>query len=83
MTVFPNPASYFLNVEFFYFGNSSLTISSVGGTVLVEKSIPSSNNGLLNIVLPIQDFKDGIYLVSIETENGILSRTFLVNKAGL
>jgi hypothetical protein len=82
-SVYPNPASNFINVEFFYSGNSSLTISSPGGTVLTKKKLPNSNNGLINFVLPIQDFKDGIYLLSIETEDGILSRKFIVNKAGL
>jgi hypothetical protein len=71
--VYPNPASTSIQIEKSSSSNASYSIYAVNGLCVA--------NGLLTNDLssiPVASLNNGIYLIRIDKQNGILNRTFVV-----
>jgi hypothetical protein len=67
---------YFASKDF----NSSVQLLDVKGTVVKqsEKQLQSGSN---SIQIPVSGLKDGMYILRLSTENGILSKKIIVSSA--
>lgn len=71
----PNPASNAINIQFSTFNNSPLTVKlfELTGKLVMETSI-ETNPQTLNV----QDMENGIYLLSISSKEGHLSKRIVI-----
>lgn len=78
ITVFPNPANEFINLNFNgenYQDVQIIIINSLGQ--IVENKLMDNHNNIERIDLP--KLSKGIYFCKIQTEKGVLTKTFLIN----
>lgn len=71
IAIFPNPANDFINI------NSNYNITKTEIQDLNGRIISSENHNSENIVLEINQFSKGVYLLKIETQNGISIQKFI------
>lgn len=72
ITVYPNPAKDYLNISFTLTNTSdvSVKISDLSGKVISQTISDSFNSGEHKIALPLHDIPNGIYRVSIVSQQG-------------
>lgn len=80
LKIFPNPAADILNIEFNYPGESTLKLSTLQGMILKQNIDAQANGSILKTQLSIGDLDDGVYLLSVETEDGVFNRKVIVKK---
>jgi len=70
ISVFPNPATSFLNINLYNFRNGYLTIKVIStyGNV-IEEWIEKLNDSRNTITLPIEKLAKGVYILSLEHDN--------------
>ncbi len=80
LTLFPNPASDRLNIEFFY--NSSdpieLKLISVCGKTLYSCVLKAKNGNYQNEI-ELNNYKPGIYFIELKSERGRVVRKVAIN----
>ncbi len=78
--IYPNPANESANLVFSLIQPSEITVRIYSTTgVLVDTYNPGvKNTGLSNIVIDTQSMSQGLYIYSIETENGVRNGNFSV-----
>mgnify|MGYP006388745991 FL=1 len=67
--IYPNPANGFVNVQFNASAKTQMTIVDVNGRV-VEKA---TFNGSVNERINVTNWKPGLYIVMLTSENGNVS----------
>jgi hypothetical protein len=68
--VYPNPASDFANITLApASGNTTIRLLNMNGQVMIEKNVPV-NSRLVS--LPLQQYSNGSYVISISGDNGTL-----------
>jgi Outer membrane protein Omp28/Secretion system C-terminal sorting domain len=73
VSIFPNPASDVLNVNFNVDANEyTVSILDLQGRVLASES------GSQNVTFPVADLASGSYLVTISTENGVHTESVVI-----
>ncbi len=78
ITVFPNPANDFINLNFNgerYKNLEIYIINSLGQ--IVESELINNHNNIERINLPT--LPNGIYFCKIQTEKGLLTKSFIIN----
>lgn len=73
--IFPNPASEYLNVLVPEASAQEILVTNFAGTVVLQQKVES---GMDNFPINISDLKSGVYILKVKTENGELSKKFLV-----
>ena len=73
--LFPNPASNALRLELPAYEDIILEIHSYTGNILFKRSYPNSSG---EILLNLENFKPGFYILKIRGESYVVSRKFLV-----
>lgn len=71
--LFPNPASDFTNVQFTLSKNSNVEIKiiNLNGQTILTKNLTQVNAGKQTIEISTNDLKNGIYIVSIKSIDGV------------
>lgn len=79
LNIFPNPSNEFVNVSFGLASNEDieLTIYSVDGKVIEARSFANEIN--VNTTFNTADLNNGVYILKINTENGISTQKFVVS----
>ena len=72
--VYPNPVKDVLNINVGSHQIKNVNIYDVNGRLILENNI---NHHSSNVQLKIPQIKSGIYLLSIETNNGILFKRLI------
>ena len=72
LSIFPNPASEVLNVNFTSDEEYTISILDLQGRVLATQV--ASNN----VTFPVADLASGSYLVTIATENGVHTESVVI-----
>ena len=67
--IFPNPAKENVNIIFSYSGNVSIKITNTLGVIMLEQNIDV--NGEYAKSLNLEGLANGIYFVSIQTNEGV------------
>ncbi|MEP7263471.1 MAG: T9SS type A sorting domain-containing protein [Bacteroidota bacterium] len=82
ITVSPNPASHlaYFNAKHIKGDIGILTIVSVSGEVLFQKSLPILNNGFVTSRIDLTNFVNGIYILTFKTDKEILTKKIIVNQ---
>ena len=76
VSAYPNPASDFVNFEFYTSGNQTvaITIADAKGQVVQQHEIPAQSAGLQKVTIPLQTITQGCYFYRIvsasTTESG-------------
>jgi hypothetical protein len=70
INIYPNPATDFLQIENIS-DKTIISIFSMDGKI--QKSITLSDNGIVNI----NDLAEGIYIIKLQTEKGVIYRKFI------
>lgn len=78
LKIFPIPTSDVLTINFDYQNSFSIKISTIQGNIVKEKKIDKANAGDQYIQINVKDLMNGIYLLTIETEDGTLNRKIVV-----
>jgi len=73
LTIYPNPADNFIHYNISNIGNSTYTISNSFGAVVKTGSISHNNSGEINV----GNLPNGIYILSIQTDNKIFTEKFV------
>ncbi len=71
ISIFPNPATEMIQVQ--YPGMKSITISNIVGQTV--RSVVSESNYIEKV--PVSDLKAGVYFVTLDTEDGLVSSKFV------
>lgn len=75
ISVFPNPATDYLNVNFDNIYPEKITLSNnLGETLLVQKQVAG------NTQINVSEFQGGIYFLKIETKDFLTVKQFLITK---
>jgi len=74
ISIYPNPAQNHLTIKGLV-SNSLVTVFSIGG----EKMMGVKNQSD-NLTLDVSTLKNGIYIIRIRAESGVLNKKFIVNK---
>lgn len=73
--IFPNPAKEILNISFNdKVGDSKISLLNFDGKVLLKRESSEST-----VLLPLEDFSKGTYLLKIENDKGILVQKIIKN----
>jgi len=67
LSVYPNPSTGIFNLNINYSGKTNIKVSNILGVTIMEKQIYVNDNLLENIDL--SNNKDGIYFITISTNN--------------
>lgn len=78
VNIFPNPASDYANIELNFVGNVKIEILNLLGSVVYQNNINAS--GQTNEVVYLGDLADGLYLLSVQTEEQNISRKLTVRR---
>jgi hypothetical protein len=80
--VYPNPVIDNISVELFgeNSGSFSITIINMGGTIVFSDRISFIEGYWQIINIPVSSFSRGLYFVRILGGDGIISRTFKIDK---
>ncbi|NLO52575.1 MAG: T9SS type A sorting domain-containing protein [Bacteroidales bacterium] len=79
ISVHPNPASDFVHIEF----EDNITVRSIGVFDIEGKQVFKSENFKLdskNVKIPVSEFKDGSYMLLIETDEDIWQHKFIKSR---
>ena len=78
LNIYPNPASEKINVEFSSINSEKVkyTIYNEVGRV-VKSNTENINVGLKNLVINVGSLKSGLYFVSLELKDGIVTKQFI------
>ncbi len=81
-TAFPNPAQ---NEALFNFSLPSISpinvqINDLNGRVISTLNLGQTNAGENSFTLNLTDFRNGLYIVSLQTKNGVVTQKFTVQK---
>ncbi len=79
-TIFPNPASDELFLEFTLNQNQSceIKIITITGITVFSKKLNNFTGHYQNI-FNIEDFSDGVYFLNIRCEKGVINKKFIIN----
>jgi hypothetical protein len=74
LSIYPNPASNFLNIDFSYDGSEMLDLylTNLSGSILLNETLPA-NQSRINHTLDLPDLPNGLYLLSISNQNDALA----------
>lgn len=75
LSYFPNPVKDQLTVNYKYTGSSEVALSDMSGNVVKKVSVSGYDN---SVVFNTKDLQSGIYLLSIITEQGVVSKKIAV-----
>jgi hypothetical protein len=80
--VYPNPVIDNINVEFYgeQTGSFSITIINIGGTIVFSDRVSFMEGYWQIINIPVSTFSRGLYFVRVSGDDGIVSRTFKIEK---
>jgi hypothetical protein len=80
--LYPNPTSTSAQVEFSLTESQDVTISvsDLSGRLVFNQLFASRNTGVNNIELPLENLTDGMYMVTIRTNNTSVSQRLVVRK---
>jgi len=74
-SIYPNPANSAINIEFQqYFNSIDIRILDVSGRVIKT----SEYNNMMLVTMPVNDLKQGIYLMQVITEQGNFTSKILI-----
>ena len=73
LTIFPNPATSTVNIASTNSGIEGLKVIDIQGREVINSSFETTNSFQLNI----ENIPTGIYIITIETENGNLNKRFI------
>lgn len=79
LNIFPNPSNEFVNVSFGLASSEDieLTVYSVDGKVIETRSF--ANESKVNTTFNTSSYNNGVYILKINTENGISTQKFVVS----
>ncbi len=79
LNIFPNPANDFVNVSFGLASSEDieLTVYSVDGKVIETRAF--ANESKVNTTFNTSSLNNGVYILKINTENGISTQKFVVS----
>lgn len=82
VSVYPNPARDFIKAEFFGDAGRSFRIDilNIAGTVLISEKISFQVKHWFVKEINIADLMKGTYLVRIASDDGLIKRTFIIQK---
>jgi len=69
ISIYPNPAKENVNIKFNYTGDVTIKITNTLGEIIFEQN--ENTNGSFAKTLDLQGFANGIYFVTIQTNEGI------------
>jgi PKD repeat protein len=80
--LYPNPTANTAQVEFSLTESQDVTISvtDLSGRLVYNQLFASRNTGVNNIELPLENLTDGMYMVTIRTNNTSVSQRLVVRK---
>ncbi|HEY9114319.1 MAG TPA: T9SS type A sorting domain-containing protein [Bacteroidales bacterium] len=78
-SVFPNPASDFVSINFDSFGqqNVLISITDMNGRIILQKNI-SASSGKVSEKIEISELSKGVYVVSVQNNDRLSSRKIVV-----
>ena len=81
LTLYPNPASNFVNIDFDLdsYQQVSLSIFNLKGQKVISKEITNRTIGQNHIQINIKDLSKGIYLVKLQTDNNSKIKKLIIN----
>ena len=79
MSVYPVPASNALNIEFSFDNSSDITLemTNMMGQI-IWSDLVDRLNGKYSQTIDVKEFSSGIYLLSISTEKGKITRKIVI-----
>jgi hypothetical protein len=80
--VYPNPAFEDISIEFFgnHKGAYTVTVLNLSGTVVFTDNIYFIGDYWQIINIPAAGFSKGLYFVRVVSEDGVINRTFKIDK---
>jgi PKD repeat protein len=80
--LYPNPTSNSAQVEFSLTESQDVTImvTDLSGRLVYNQLFAARNTGVNNIELPLENLTDGMYMVTIRTNNTSVSQRLVVRK---
>lgn len=80
LKVYPNPGNGWLNVElnFIQSEDADLSVHDITGKMVFKKSI--NGNGIMLEQIDLNDLNSGVYILSINTQNGVVSERIIIEK---
>jgi hypothetical protein len=80
--VYPNPVIDNISVEFFgeQEGSYSITVINLGGTIIFSHNVSFIEDFWQIVNIPASDFGRGLYFVRITSDDGVINRTFKIDK---
>jgi len=82
MVIYPNPAGNYINIESQLSAPSAvgITISNVVGQVVLEKQFPTTGNSLFSEIISLNNFSNGVYLMTLTSNGEKITKKFVVQK---
>ncbi len=82
ISISPNPASHiaYFNAKHIKGDFGLLSILSINGELLYQKSIPIFNGGFATSRLDFSNYNNGLYIVSFKTDTEIFTEKIIVNQ---
>jgi len=77
INIFPNPATNSINVSFQGIPAKELMITDIEGRTVQQMTVASTASSL---TLSVNDLPNGMYLLRLQTDQGMLTRKFVVAK---
>jgi hypothetical protein len=77
--LYPNPAKEVLNVQLSTVGDAQISISDISGRLVLNKNVIINETGQTEI-LDISKLVEGYHILTIKTNEGIVSKKFVVVK---
>jgi PKD repeat protein len=78
ISVFPNPANDYINIQFTYLASEKINVSLINGLGQIIRTVDCSNQ--MNEIIPVYDLSSGWYLIKIEADGIIGYRSILIAK---
>ena len=80
--VYPNPATDFIRIKLFGEGPRDIKIEmlNISGTIVYTDNLSYSDKYYTEIEIPVSQLYKGIYFVRILSRDGIISRSFKIEK---
>lgn len=80
--IYPNPANDAARVEFSLKDNQdvNIMITDLSGRIVYSDLLQNRAAGMNNVELPLNNFADGMYMVSLRTNNNTVSQRLIVRK---
>jgi hypothetical protein len=82
INTYPNPASDYINIEFY--GESArsfrITVSNISGTMVYSSGVEFSDKYWYIHEIPVSTFSPGLYFVQVISKDGALRRSFKIEK---